>query len=304
MRSAPGPATGHNTGYCPVSCGRVVSSACAHAPAMVTIPAGVAHRSARTRVTCSESGRNSAAHRRHRQCLSRSANTRSRAVNTRPSSPRPNGLLEGTLPHRPTKRGVWVYDANATFRDPGFKQARRPSGRLRELRRSSRPMSPGSTRRPRADIACSRKPNGSTWRAPERRPNVRLSLGQGCRGMSVRQWVRPDHDGGLRRRGHVRLQDIRSPDLARTAGSIPHRSDRSLPTSSACTTCRQRRRMGRGLPHGSTHELPAAPAAKRVVKGGSWGTLAHNLRIAERVPALSPGIATIPSASGSRTRTA
>jgi formylglycine-generating enzyme required for sulfatase activity len=31
-------------------------------------------------------------------------------------------------------------------------------------------------------------------------------------------------------------------------------------------------------------EAPAGPCAKRVAKGGSWGTLAHNLRTAERFP--------------------
>jgi formylglycine-generating enzyme len=33
-----------------------------------------------------------------------------------------------------------------------------------------------------------------------------------------------------------------------------------------------------------TVEAPAGPCARRVAKGGSWGTLAHNLRIAERFP--------------------
>lgn len=38
--------------------------------------------------------------------------------------------------------------------------------------------------------------------------------------------------------------------------------------------------------HAGSHDAPppAGPCGKRVAKGGSWGTLSHNLRTAERFP--------------------
>ena len=38
------------------------------------------------------------------------------------------------------------------------------------------------------------------------------------------------------------------------------------------------------LAPGGLAVAPAGPCTKRVAKGGSWGTLAHNLRTAERFP--------------------
>ena len=35
---------------------------------------------------------------------------------------------------------------------------------------------------------------------------------------------------------------------------------------------------------GASSSLGASECSRRIVKGGSWGTLAHNLRTAERVP--------------------
>jgi formylglycine-generating enzyme required for sulfatase activity len=33
-----------------------------------------------------------------------------------------------------------------------------------------------------------------------------------------------------------------------------------------------------------TREQPSGACARRFIKGGSWGSLAHNVRIAERIP--------------------
>jgi sulfatase modifying factor 1 len=256
-------------------------AACTHLPAMVTIPPGVAivgaHESNAFR-NMDEIPQRTVEISRPFQ-VSKFEITRGEYAAFVAATDR---TVAGNCLTDRTQRGNWVYDPNTTFRDPGFAQA------------DNHPVACVSYDEAKAYVA---------W--------LNSTTSGGFRLLTEAEWEYVARAGapteeaypwGAGPAGCIFANGFDQTTMATYAGMdtsgyktfdpMPC-SDGWLNTSPVGSLAPNRfgvydmiGNVGEWIEECNSRDptTPAAEACKRVVKGGSWGTLAHNLRIAERLP--------------------
>jgi sulfatase modifying factor 1 len=184
-----------------------------------------------------------------------------------------------------TKRGDWVYDANTTFRDPGFTQA------------DNHPVACVSYAEAKAYVAWLNSTSSGGYRllteaeweyvaragAPANHTYPWGADPAGCKFANGFDQTTAAHYAGMDTSGYKTFDPMACSDgwlNTSPVGSLAPNNfgvyDMIGNVSEWIEEC-----------YSPTFEPPVDPAeacARRVSKGGSWGTLAHNLRIAERLP--------------------
>ncbi len=201
-----------------------------------------------------------------------------------------NRAVHGDCLSDRVQRGSWVIEAGVTFRDPGFSQT------------GDHPVACVNWDEARAYVAWLNTQTHGGYRLlteVEWEYVARAGASQNgaypwgddpAEGCSVRQWFRPDHDGDVRGHGHLWLQSLRPTELRRWLAQYGARRLAGPQRVWRARHDRQRLRMG-----GRLLQLLArcplgvgftADNRDRVLtphgQGRIVGTLAHNLRTAER----------------------
>jgi formylglycine-generating enzyme required for sulfatase activity len=188
--------------------------------------------------------------------------------------------VEGNCLTDRTKRGDWVYDVNTTFRDPGFVQA------------DNHPVACVSYDEAKAYVAWLNSKTSGGYRllteaeweyvaragAPANHAWPWGTDAAGSKFANGFDQTTMAHYAGMDTSGYKTFDPMPCVDGWLNTSPVGSLAPDKFGVYDMIGN------VAEWVEDCDGPDAAAASCAKRLVKGGSWGTLAHNLRIAERVP--------------------